>query len=47
VAYVYALAIGWAFNELSARNKSTVNEPIVEIMIHSSIEYFQPGTTAQ
>ena len=33
---------GREFNELSARNKCTVNEQIVEIMIHSSIENFQP-----
>ena len=33
---------GWAFNEFSARNKSTVIEQIVEITIHSSIENFQP-----
>lgn len=26
-----------------SRNKSTVNEQIVEILIHSSIENFQPG----
>jgi len=32
---------GWAFNEFSAPNKSTVNEQIVEIMIHSSKENFQ------
>jgi len=34
---------GREFNELSARNKCTVNEQIVEIMIHSSIDNFQPG----
>jgi len=30
--------IQWTF----CRNKSTVNEQIVEILIHSSIENFQP-----
>jgi hypothetical protein len=33
---------GRGFNELSARNKSTVNEQIVEILIHSSTKNFQP-----
>jgi len=42
-ANVLRIGDGWAFNELSARNKSTVNEQIVEILIHSSIDNFQPG----
>jgi hypothetical protein len=31
------------FNDFSARNKSTVNEQIVEIMIHSSLKNFPTG----
>jgi hypothetical protein len=42
-ANVLRIGDGWAFNELSARNKSTVNEQIVEILIHSSIDNFQRG----
>ena len=38
---------GGAFNDFSARNKSTINEQKDDILIHSSIENFQPGTTAK
>lgn len=36
---------GWAFNEFAARTK--VNEQIVAILIHFSLENFQPGTAVQ
>gem|GEM_PF-4406943 len=46
-ANVYALA-GWlGIQCIFSPNKSTVNEQIVEILIHSSIDNFLPRTTGQ
>jgi len=36
---------GWAFNEFADGTK--VNEQIIAILIHCSLENFQPGTAVQ